>query len=200
MNPQLTSAKTFYGKAKDIILELSNLALEKNSKFKFSIAMRQFDYILQLALIYGAVADNDFKPAEQEFIRDITEYGSVIGLFNAKMNDIAPELPDLTWDNLEPLCKSLSDAGRLAFMNQLTDFVDGIAKDFVKWFAPIDAKDTKINYLNRISVLFDEIINLFSLCDGDVERDNTILETDAARKVKRNVLINKWKKAVEEAG
>ncbi len=199
MNPQLKSAKELYAKARGIIEELSNLALETNSKFKFSIAMRQFDYILQIALIHGAIADNDFQPVEIEFIRDITEYGSVIGLFNVEMKDIAPELPDLTWENLEPLRKSLSDKGKEALINQLTEFVDEIAKDFVKWFAPIDAKETKVNYLNRIRVLFDEIINLFSLCDGDVERVNTLLESDAARKVKRNVLVTRWKKAVEDA-
>ena len=198
MESKLTAAREHYAKAKAIIEELSNLALETNSKFKFSIAMRQFDYILQLSLIYAAVTDDDFKKVELDFIKDITEYGSVVSLFNIKAEDIAPNLPDLTWENLIPLRKALSVKGKQAFMDQITVFVDGIAVDFIKWFAPIDAKSTKINYINRISAVFDDIITLFSFCDDEADTAGATAEQESAKKVKKSILVSKWKKAVEE--
>lgn len=198
MESKIALAAEQYRKVREIVQELSDLAIETNSKFKFSIAMRQFDYILQISLIYAAISDDDFKPVELSFVRDITEYGSVVGLFNSKMKDIEAGIPELTWENLEPLRKALSEKGREAFLKQMTDFVEEIANDFVKWFAPIDAKKTKINYLTRISSLFDEIINIFTTCDGDESSDSTA-EADAAKRIKRTILINKWKKAMEEA-
>ena len=198
MESKLTAAREHYAKAKAIIEELSNLALETNSKFKFSIAMRQFDYILQLSLIYAAVTDDDFKKVELDFIKDITEYGSVVSLFNIKAEDIAPNLPDLTWENLIPLRKALSVKGKQAFMDQITVFVDGITVDFIKWFAPIDAKSTKINYINRISAVFDDIITLFSFCDDEADTAGATAEQESAKKVKKSILVSKWKKAVEE--
>ena len=74
---------------------------------------------------------------------------------------------------------------------------NGIANDFVKWFAPIDAEDTKVNYLNRINTAFDRIIQIFSLCDSETDTPEALDEQDAAKKLKKSILISKWKKAVE---
>ena len=198
MNSKLASAKEHYSKVRAIVKELSDLAMKNNSRFKFHIAMKQFDYILQISLIHAAITDGDFKAVELEFIKDITEYGSVVGLFNVKMEKIAPELPELTWENIIPIRSALSDAGKTAFLEQMTAFVDEIAKDFVKWFAPIDAENKKVNYLSRINTIFDEIIAIFATCDGENDIENINQENTDAKKIKKSVLISKWKKAVGE--
>ena len=199
MSSRLSTAKELYARARALVQELSDLAIQTNPSFKFSIAMLQLDYILQITLIHAAMADDDFKEIELEFIRDITEYGSVVNLFNIKMKETEPDLPCLSWENLIPLRNALSENGRAAFFGCMTEFVDGIAADFVHWFAPIDAKCEKINYLNRINNVLEQIITVFASYDDDNDAASTIPEIEKANRIKRNILISKWKKAVEDA-
>lgn len=193
----LIQARTYYNEAKGIIEKLAELAKKKNEKFKFSISMKQFDYILQLSLIHAAVLDKNFDEVEIEFIKDITEYGSVVAFFNFKMKDIVEDFPELTWENFPAVIKKFSENARKNFLNQMYDFLDGLAEDFVKWFAPIDAEDKKTDYLAEINKRFEQIINILTSRNGK-PAELVADEVAAAGNLKRNLLLTRWEKAVAD--
>lgn len=190
----LATARTYYGEAKKTIQTLSDLAKETNDKFKFEIAMRQYDYIIQASLIHASIENGKIDDAELDFIKEITLYGDVISLFNLKIKNEIKDLPDLSWPNLRPILTTLSLNGKAKFFKKFDTIVGNIADDFVKWFAPIDAKDTATDYLKKLDSALEKIIDLFAKCDGDESEEAIASEKAAAKKTKKSLLIDKWKR------
>ena len=188
-----------YESAKGIIRELSELAQASNPKFRFEVALRQYDWILQATLLTVAVQDGTYHPMENAFIRRITDEGDILKLFNDEMRTQDARLPMLTWDNFKSLLEGFDEETRKKLMDGILLCADRYSGDFVKWFAPIDAADAR-DYLAELDRLTAKILVSFSATDGEDLDDATDRSTNIGREVGKGLelhgllLSQKWRK------
>ena len=184
-----------YENAMEQIEALAELAKKTNDKFKVEISKRQYDYIIQASLLHAAIENGKIDGEEIDFMKDITKHGDALSLFNLKIKDEIKDLPDLTWENIGEILTTLSVNGKARFFKKFDTIVGNIADDFVKWFAPIDAKDTAVDYLKLLDTALDGIIHSFTRCHGIEPKEVTDAEIAAAKKAKKSLLVDRWKRA-----
>ena len=194
------AACSYYNEARSIVEELSNLAKRINSKFQFEIAMRQYDQLVQAVLISAAVADGQYMQIESDFINKITDYADVLAGFNNEMKKNNSEWVDFTWDNIDDFANSVETETKNRLVAMILTYVDDLAADFVKWFAPIDGAMGQ-NYLEDLVSKTCGIILAFTGVDGDdLEADNSdsVKEYGMAKRMLEIALIQKWEQARNE--
>ena len=179
-----------------LVEELGELVMQKNPKFKPSIAIRQFSNIVQMCLLESAVAAGAFDYKDISLIKVISPKGDVPGLFNARVVDISQGLPELNWKNLGAILDELQIATRKNLLAKMREYTDDMASDFVKWYAPIDKEQSR-DYLSELDKVLDEIIEYYAY--RVAERDSIArLMCFVGKKAKIGLLLERWRRVLAD--
>lgn len=131
---------------------------EKNGqKFSCDILLRQYDCILQYALVEYSIQDGNATADEIAFIMGMTENADLVEYINSKYKE------KISW-------KSIANADYDSIRNWLDrnkQFIDPLASEFVEAFAVVDraveSEDLLDDLVNKIVVI---VGSLFAI-DGD---------------------------------
>ena len=155
----LLDAKEIY---RDIQEQLGNIisSLDENhSEMELHQFQRNFDIMLQTALLQIAVGDDDFSHSERQFIREIAENGDVVEWINAHYPN---KREALSW-------------GKLFYLeeDELDDLICYLSHNSLELmknvFYPTALADleTEIPYQELIMDEITDICNCFTYVDGD---------------------------------
>ncbi|MBE6688722.1 MAG: hypothetical protein E7588_05535 [Ruminococcaceae bacterium] len=192
-----------YKQVEAVVKELSELTQIVFRHFSHTIAMRQYDYMLQLLLLSMAVADDDYKNLENQFVEKITRYGSILTSYNISLKDKGSDTK-YTWQSLREHINSLSGDEKSAFVGDLYSLISHRIKEFVDFFACIDQAVKGRNFLAEINFATENILRQFAIIDEteDVNPNDpgtaAFSELELALELKAEIFTEKWLQVISE--
>ena len=194
---KLDAASGYYKKIEETISELSALVCTVYPEFSFEVAMRQFDYLLQLLLLTAGFADNNYKSIENRFVSKISRYSSLVHSYNEYLKLQGGEKYDYTWQSLKDMISTLTKNEKNEFIRQLYTICTDSINEFIHFFAPVDSAVKGRSFLKELTSLTEKILCLFTVIDGD-GISAAYSEAENAFDLMQEVFTSKWVSTMQE--